>query len=59
MGLIGKGFTLMLGVIGGIYIAQKYRLPNITKDGESMFMKGRVIDRSTNIKAKDMDQDHL
>lgn len=59
MGLIGKGFTMMLGVIGGIYIAQKYTLPNITKNGESMFLKGRVIDGNTNIKAKDKGQDHL
>lgn len=34
-------FQIMLGVIGGVYIAQNYDLPNIKNLFESAFVEGK------------------
>ncbi|KAI3444719.1 hypothetical protein Pfo_001384 [Paulownia fortunei] len=41
MGLIRSSLTLMLGMIGGAYIAQNYDVPNIRNLVGTSFLKGK------------------
>lgn len=54
----------MLGMIGGVYIAQKYNLPDISSMVESAFAKGKMLEQmyrkpkisGSTTNPKDMDQ---
>lgn len=64
MGFMGRSLTLMVGMIGGVYIAQKYDLPDISNIVESAFAKGKMIEQAyrkpkssgSTTNTKDMDQ---
>ncbi|CAA2976681.1 Hypothetical predicted protein [Olea europaea subsp. europaea] len=46
MGIIGSSFAVMVGMIGGVYIAQKYEVPNIRNMVETAACKAKVVEET-------------
>ncbi|PIA35697.1 hypothetical protein AQUCO_03500211v1 [Aquilegia coerulea] len=54
MGIIGGCFTLVVGTIGGVYLAQNYNLPNIKNLTETGLFLVKQFEQG--IKKKDKPQ---
>lgn len=46
MGIIGSSLAMMIGMIGGVYIAQKYEVPNIRNMVETTVCKAKVVEET-------------
>ncbi|PIN06483.1 hypothetical protein CDL12_20963 [Handroanthus impetiginosus] len=46
MGLCRSAFALMLGAIGGAYVAQNYDIPNIRNLIKRSFLEGKVLEET-------------
>lgn len=46
MGLVGRGFAVVIGMIGGVYVAQRYEVPNIKNMVETAVCKAKVAEET-------------
>ncbi|PKA49031.1 hypothetical protein AXF42_Ash020610 [Apostasia shenzhenica] len=46
MGIITKGFSFLIGIGCGIYIAQNYNVPNIRKLVDEWFSEAKHVEES-------------
>jgi hypothetical protein len=60
MGIIRTSFSLMVGTLCGIYIAQNYNIPNIRKLADSGLLMAKHVEQTyRKPKTKSQDDDDL